>query len=138
MVRCLVCSIFCLSLAPWTAAAQVAATPEAAAKDPDFALQGEYAGTQVGVQVVAQGKGEFLAVVYTGGLPGAGWNERDRTEVEEDADGVKELIAARKLKKVERESQTMGLQPLSGGVVLVDGEAKTFADRWTGAKTADG
>jgi hypothetical protein len=52
--------------------------PEKAA--PDFQVQGEYVGRiggelPVGVQVIALGKHEFQGVFYTGGLPGAGWNE---------------------------------------------------------------
>ena len=46
-------------------------SPQQAAQDPDFKLQGEYVGKEVSIQVVAQGDGEFLAVVYRGGLPGA-------------------------------------------------------------------
>ncbi|MBN1394118.1 MAG: DUF1080 domain-containing protein [Pirellulales bacterium] len=60
--------------------------PAKAAKDPDFAVQGEYIGegiwmdgekTKVGAQVIALGKGEFTAVVYKGGLPGDGWRRGD-------------------------------------------------------------
>src|SRR4029079_2945011 len=58
------------------------ADPKDAAKDPDFAVQGEYAGeissggksTKVGAHVVAKGLGEFNLKVYVGGLPGAGWD----------------------------------------------------------------
>ena len=45
----------------------------------DFHIQGEYVGEvkgggKLGVQVIALGKGAFQAVVYQGGLPGAGWD----------------------------------------------------------------
>ena len=57
--------------------------PSVAAKDPDFAIQGEYAATgrdrihkgkkgQYGLQVVALGDGNFQAALYKGGLPGSG------------------------------------------------------------------
>jgi hypothetical protein len=69
--------------------------PQAA--DEDFAIQGEYSGTlqtkdgeeKFGVQVVAQGKGEFIVVGYHGGLPGDGWNGEDPVRIEQtpDADG---------------------------------------------------
>lgn len=45
----------------------------------DFKFQGEYVGEKVGAQVIALGNGTFQAVVYTGGLPGAGWNGKDRS-----------------------------------------------------------
>lgn len=62
-------------------------TPEAAAKDPDFAIQGEYTGQgmigsgenhQLGVQIVALGEGTFQATAFKGGLPGAGWNKETK------------------------------------------------------------
>src|SRR5260221_8027498 len=68
------------------------ATPEAAAEDPDFAIQGEYTNGNLGVQVVALGKGEFLAVTYRGGLPGAGWNGTDKQETDETTADVQALI----------------------------------------------
>ncbi len=58
--------------------------------DNDFALQGEYSGQVVenatsgfrskkyGLQVVAQGGGQFIAVLYAGGLPGSGWDRQTK------------------------------------------------------------
>jgi len=57
----------------------------------DFVIQGEYSGTignatapgaqSIGIQVVAQDSGRFLAVFLPGGLPGQGWNGKDRTDI---------------------------------------------------------
>jgi len=50
----------------------------------DFKYQGEYLGTlegggKMGCQVVSLGAGVFQAVLYPGGLPGAGWDGRNRS-----------------------------------------------------------
>jgi hypothetical protein len=50
----------------------------------DFKIQGEYVSTdkdsdKIGVQVIALSKGYFQAVVYPGGLPGAGWDGKHRS-----------------------------------------------------------
>jgi hypothetical protein len=49
---------------------------------PDFKFQGEYLtsgdGDKVGCQVIALGQKAFQAVVYPGGLPGAGWDKENK------------------------------------------------------------
>ncbi|MFN7765828.1 MAG: family 16 glycoside hydrolase, partial [Planctomycetaceae bacterium] len=105
-------------------------TPEAAAADPDFALQGEYVGPEVGVQVVALGQGKFQVVTYRGGLPGAGWNGALKQSAEEDRDELKKTIADLQLKKTERKSPTLGVKPPEGAVVLFDGTPESLSKHW--------
>ena len=53
------------------------------AQDPnipaDFAFQGEYSGSGMGAQVIGLDKGSFQAVLYAGGLPGAGWDGKSKS-----------------------------------------------------------
>ena len=76
-------SFFCLCSIAWAAPREKAVKdPSVAAKDPDFAIQGEYAESskigregekgRYGLQVVALGDGKFQAALYAGGLPGSG------------------------------------------------------------------
>ncbi|MCB1088484.1 MAG: DUF1080 domain-containing protein, partial [Verrucomicrobiae bacterium] len=111
--------------------------PAEAAKDPDFAIQGEYTGTvgdeTYGVQVIALGDGDFEAVACKGGLPGDGWNgekPRESSQAKRAEDGsvtfTKDDVSAvlkdgkitvtkasepnfsATLTRVERESPTLG------------------------------
>ncbi len=121
-------------------AADVYDSPTMASTDPDFLVQGEYAATGVGLQVVALGDGKFTAVKYPGGLPGKGYTGTGKQLVEdEDTDTIQELIAALKVERVERQSPTIGAKPPEGAVVLFDGTKESVDQHWKpGAKFADG
>jgi len=75
----------------------------------DFQLQGEYVGAikgggKLGAQVISLGSGKFQAVVYPAGLPGDGWEGKDKilldgtlvdgTALLEPASGNKKYLAA--------------------------------------------
>lgn len=133
--------------------------------DADFAAQGEYVGEMkspagescnVGMQVEALGQGKFHAVLYTGGLPGQGWDQKTKKEAQgETKDGTVTLTAMAgtgviedgvltlsnsggdkvgELKKVERKSPTLGMKAPSGAIVLFDG---TTAENFEGGKMTD-
>ncbi|MGB1926572.1 MAG: family 16 glycoside hydrolase, partial [Rubripirellula sp.] len=108
--------------------AEVYTTPEDAKADPDFQLQGEYRDATRGLQAIALGEGEFSVVVYTGGLPGAGWNGKEKQVFEVDADGLESLID--QFEKVERTSATLGAKAPAGAVVLFDGTAEALKKHW--------
>ncbi len=132
----------------------------------DYALQGEWSGParvapwgflHCGLQVVAGGDGKFEAVLYRGGLPGAGWDAKTRLKFKGQSNAQKILwletdelkIAvtsgnatvfdvygnvAGTLRKTQRISPTMGLLPSSNAVVLFNGQ-KT--NELKGAKLTD-
>ncbi len=97
----------------------------AEAEDPDFAIQGEYAGERegktVGVQVAALGKGQFYVNRFPGGLPGAGWDGKKPDHALVDGEGVAGWTGG--LEKVHRQSPTLGAEPPAGAKVLFAGES---------------
>ena len=137
------------------------AEPKEVAKDPDFAIQGEYEGTiklnsgdkKIGAQVIAKGLGEFDVKITVGGLPGAGWDGKTvmratakRTDAAATVTGkdVSGSIAGGKfmlkdgmkiettLARVERKSKTIGEKPPEGAVVLFGKEGDE--KNWNGGK----
>ncbi|MFW6169833.1 MAG: 3-keto-disaccharide hydrolase [Planctomycetota bacterium] len=113
---------------------------------------------RVGVQVIARGNGKFDAVAYPGGLPGAGYNGEETRAADGQfqldngkavfrgddatatiAEGVLSVDGAEgetvaKLKKVMRESPTLGKEPPREAVVLFDG---TDADAFRNGEVTD-
>jgi hypothetical protein len=53
----------------------------------DFKFQGEYAAENGGCQVIALGGGVFQGVFYQGGLPGKGWDTKNRMLMHGQLDG---------------------------------------------------
>lgn len=148
------------------AAAQKPRYTDPAKADEDFKFQGEYTGNvgdkKHGVQIVALGKGEFQAYVFPGGLPGDGWDGVEKMAVKSKGklkegvvtfigdehgngtikDGVLSVTTPNgedklgELKKVDRQSKTLGAKPPANAVVLFDGKS---ADGWKNGKmTEDG
>jgi len=122
---------------------------------PRFRHPGEYAGetkkgAKVGVQVVARGAGNFYVRVLDGGLPGAGWDGKSKTEgaattvdgkVKLDkglegsiADGVLTLGDS-PLKRVERKSPTLEAKAPAEAVVLFGGPEDV--EKWSDAQVVE-
>jgi len=162
-MKCVRFSLVCLALiaAPVFAfAAGEAAIIDVEKAGPDFAVQGEYEGQigekqKIGVHVIALGDGKFDAVVYQGGLPGAGWTGKTRVKLSGGTnDGVTALSGtnfkgqikdgtfsgtaeedvAFSAKKVERTSPTLGARPPEGAIVLFDG---SNVDAWQNGKLTE-
>lgn len=128
------------------------------AKDPEFETQGEYVGgkgdQKFGAQVIARGDGQYEVVLLPGGLPGAGWNGKDKIALQgatqdqtvqlkgENWTGsiAKGTLTAKgaeslELKKTYRVSPSMGAKPPEGAIVLFDGSS---VEGWENAKIEDG
>src|SRR5436190_2202321 len=137
--------------------------PSIPAFDDDFAVQGEYVGVlrtpegraqTTGLQVVARGNDEFIAVEYVGGLPGNGGTADNRRKLSgARADGTVSLsgegrriaidgfwATARdesgrelgRLRKHHRLSRALWAAPPPGAIVLFDGHG---AEKFTGGTT---
>jgi cytochrome c553 len=113
-------------------------TVQAASADPDFQLQGEYTGQQRALQVVALGDGEFDILLFSGGLPGAGWDRSPPRKLSGDADEVQQLLTDGEFRRIERQSPTLGSVPPAGAVVLFDGTQQSLEAHWEpGAKRTE-
>jgi hypothetical protein len=126
---------------------------------PDFAIQGEYEGksdrgVKYGVQVIAEGDGKFTAVLFNGGLPGSGWDGKNRVRRPGETANGKTLFPGlgseiaegrfvfRKgdplevtLPRILRKSPTLGATPPDGALVLFDG---SNPDQWNNGKLVEG
>lgn len=135
----------------------------AAQEDPDFSVQGEYGHARTdqpwAVQVVALGDGSFDAYLLERGLPGLGWDKskrRIKLSGKREGDSVQlstpdkvyrasireglllvqeygDTIA--RLRRIHRQSPTLGKAAPAGAVVLFDGKS---ADAWDKGKVVNG
>ncbi len=105
-------------------------SPEAAKANPDFVVQGEYTAQASGLQVIATGDNDFDLVLFTGGLPGAGWNGSPPQRIDGDAETVSDIVKKRGMKKVERQSPSLRAKPPDGAILLFDGSQQSITNHW--------
>lgn len=116
--------------------------PDEAKGHPGFALQGEYvAENGAGMQVAALDEGKFHVLTYPGGLPGEDWDSESKIKAElVSEEEIAKVVAG--MKKIERQSPTLGKEAPEGALVLFDGELSDAMEGkvedgllWAGAKT---
>lgn len=97
---------------------------KAAEEHPDFLLQGEYTGEDeagpMALQAADLDGGKFLVLTYRGGLPGDGWDGGKLKSEVLDRDALAKAIGG--LERVIRSSETEGMSPPEGAIVLFNGE----------------
>ena len=71
--------VFLISVNLWAQEKGVWTDPETAGELADYQIQGEYANDSYGAQVIALGEKSYCAVILPGGLPGNGWDEKNKT-----------------------------------------------------------
>jgi hypothetical protein len=113
-------------VAPHGCAAVWTDPDKAAAEQPDFLAQGEYAGEReggrIGLQAAALGGGRFLVSTHPGGLPGAGGDPAAIESRVLDREALKQALSG--LQRVERVSPTEGREAPEGAEIRFhDGEA---------------
>jgi hypothetical protein len=136
------------------------AVVDATQADADFALQGEYLGpatasSNQGLQLVALGEGKFQGILYGKGLPGETWDGKTRLAITGETIGGKVQLSGTNfrgtvdggelkadldgvvftLKKINRQSPTLGAKPPLGALILFDGNN---VDSWDNGKLVEG
>jgi hypothetical protein len=144
-----------------------ATDPAAAGRDFDAQgeysgyVPGRQSSRRVGWQIIALGDGKFRAVEHTGGLPADGWDGRSKRQFDgawqgrfvafPDCGEHAALLVGREvwvrdredgtllgvLRKVHRQSPTLGARPPPGALVLFDGSStgNRATDAFTGGRT---